>query len=45
MAKMKDIYHSPERDCARCGGIGVVIEGTRAHPQEKPCPECNADKR
>lgn len=45
MAKMGDIYHSPGRDCSKCDGYGVVMEGSRANPQERPCPDCNADKR
>lgn len=45
MAKMEDVYRSPGRNCAKCGGDGVVMEGSKANPQEKPCPDCNADKR
>lgn len=45
MAKMEDIYRSPGRDCAKCGGHGVVEEGSKANPQENPCPECNPNKR
>lgn len=45
MAKMEDIYRSPGRDCDKCEGKGVVIEGTRANPQEVPCPKCNPNKR
>ncbi len=45
MTKMEDIYRSPGRDCKKCGGKGVVMEGSRANPQERPCPECNPEKR
>lgn len=45
MAKMEDVYRSPGRDCKKCEGYGVINEGTKAHPQEVPCPECNANKR
>ena len=45
MAKMGDIYRSPGRDCKNCGGDGEVTEGTKAHPQKKPCPVCNPDKQ
>lgn len=44
MAKMSDIYRSPNRDCDRCEGKGVVMEGTKANPQEHPCPKCNPNK-
>lgn len=42
---MGDIYRSPGRDCAECGGKGVVLAGSRANPQERPCLDCNPDKQ
>lgn len=45
MAKLGDIWGSPGRDCGTCGGDGVVLGGSRANPQEKPCPDCNSDKQ
>lgn len=45
MAKMEDIYRSPGRDCQKCGGKGVVMAGSKANPQEHPCPECNPNKK
>lgn len=44
MVKMEDVYRSPGRDCRRCGGHGVLDEGTKANPQEKSCPDCNPNK-
>lgn len=44
MAKKKDVYRFPDRDCKVCGGRGVVMAGTKANPQEHPCPKCNPNK-
>lgn len=34
------------KQCDRCKGHGVIdAPGSKAHPQEKPCPKCNPDKK